>query len=128
MNIIIFNHMVKYNLATGSEGEQQALNMTFRALADSTRRAIIGRLAQGDALVTELAAPFDISLPAVSKHLGILEQAGLIRREKDGRVRRCHLDATALKDAADWIEFYRQFWDGRLDALDEYLQQQKQYD
>ena len=125
---IIFNHMVKYNPTASVIGSQKNLDMTFRALSDRTRRAIIERLTHGDALVTELARPFDISLPAVSKHLGILEDAGLISREKDGRVRRCHLDAAPLKDAADWIAFYKRFWEGNLDALEDYLQQQKPND
>jgi DNA-binding transcriptional ArsR family regulator len=120
--------MVKYSPTVSLAGRQKNLNMIFRALADSTRRSIIERLTQGDARVTDLAEPFDISLPAVSKHLGILEGAGLISREKDGRVRRCHLDAAPLKEAADWIEFYKGFWEGSLDSLENYLQQHKQND
>ena len=80
------------------------LSHTFMALSDATRRAILARLADGDALVTELASPFDMSLPAVSKHLGVLERAGLIQRKKDGRIRRCQLDAAPLKEAADWMD------------------------
>ena len=99
------------------------LDQVFMALADSTRRAILARLAEGDALVSELAEPFDMSLPAVSKHLGILERANLIQREKDGRMRRCVLQPGGLKDAAEWIEFYRRYWESRLDSLDKYLQQ-----
>ncbi len=117
--------MVKYNDCVSSVDDQHQLDLTFRALADSTRRAIIARLSAGDALVTELADPFDISLPAVSKHLGILEGAGLISRQKDGRIRRCSLDAEPLKHASDWITFYKQFWQSSLDSLDDYLQQQK---
>ena len=98
------------------------LSATFGALADPTRRAILARLAQGDAQVGELAAPFEMSLPAVSKHLGVLEDAGLIVRAREGRVRRCHLRPETLRAAADWIEFYRRFWEGQFDALAEYLE------
>ncbi|MEN8166149.1 MAG: metalloregulator ArsR/SmtB family transcription factor [Pseudomonadota bacterium] len=105
--------MVKY-----SPGQ---LDSVFGALSDSTRRSILARLASGDALVTELAAPFAISLPAISKHLSVLEKAGLIRRDKHGRVRRCRLQAAPLQEAADWIAHYRQFWESRLDSLAEYL-------
>jgi len=113
----IVNHMVKYN--------QEALDNTFSALSDGTRRAILARLAQGEALVTELAAPFDISLPAVSKHLNVLERAGLIRREKDGRIRRCHLQVAPLKEVAEWLQFYQQFWGTQLDSLVAYLENTK---
>lgn len=112
--IIIFNHMVKYNDAE--------LNRVFHALSDTTRRAILARLSQGDTVVTELAAPFDMSLPAISKHLNVLEKAGLLQRHKDGRIRRCELQAGPLETAADWIKFYRQFWETRLDSLAEYLE------
>lgn len=118
--------MVKYNQPSYSIDQQRQLDLTFRALSDSTRRAIIARLAEGDALVTELAEPFEMSLPAVSKHLGILENAGLISRQKDGRIRRCRLDAGPLERASEWIAFYRQFWESHLDSLDRYLKQQKQ--
>lgn len=91
------------------------------ALSDSTRRAILARLAQGDALVTELAEPFDMSLPAVSKHLGVLERAGLVQRQKDGRIRRCSLKAAPLKEASDWIDVYREFWETQLDSLENYF-------
>jgi len=99
------------------------LSGVFGALADPTRRAILARLALGETSVGDLAAPFDISLPAVSKHLGVLENAGLIHRQAQGRVRRCRLDAGAMKDAADWIEQYRDFWEVRLDALARYLEE-----
>ncbi len=106
--------MVKYN--------ETELNQVFHALSDSTRRAILARLANGDALVTELAEPFDMSLPAISKHLGVLEQAGLLQRNKEGRLRRCQLNAGPLETAADWIKFYRQFWDAQMNSLEKYLE------
>ncbi|MEE9186566.1 MAG: metalloregulator ArsR/SmtB family transcription factor [Bacteroidota bacterium] len=99
-----------------------SLDTTFSALADPTRRAILARLARGETSVTKLARPFDMSLPAVSKHLGVLEHAGLIRREKKGRIHRCRFIAGPMKDAALWIERYRRFWEGRLEALAEYLE------
>ena len=98
------------------------LNSVFHALSDSTRRAILARLANGEALVTELAEPFDIYLPAVSKHLGVLEKAGLLHRHKDGRIRRCQLTAGPLENAADWVNVYRQFWETQLDSLAKYLE------
>jgi DNA-binding transcriptional ArsR family regulator len=98
------------------------LDRTFAALSDPTRRAILARLAQGDASVTELAAPFAMSLPAISKHLRVLEQAGLIERTKDGRVHRLHLVAQPLHEAAAWIAHYQQFWEQQLAALADYLQ------
>ncbi|WP_224095702.1 ArsR/SmtB family transcription factor [Nostoc sp. MS1] len=99
------------------------LSITFAALADPTRRAILAHLAQGEASVTELAQPFEMSLPAISKHLKVLERAGLITRGRDAQWRPCRLEAEHLKEAADWIEQYRQFWEQNLDRLDEYLQQ-----
>ncbi len=95
----------------------------FGALADPTRRAILARLALGETSVGELAEPFEMSLPAVSKHLGVLETAGLVQREKQGRVRRCQLDGRPLEAAATWIEHYRQFWEARLDSLARYLEE-----
>jgi len=91
------------------------------ALSDPTRRAILQRLAEGDVPVSELAEPFDMSLPAISKHLDVLERAGLLHREKEGRIRRCHIEHRPLHQAADWIDWYRQFWDMRLARLDSYL-------
>ena len=101
-----------------------SLSTTFSALADPTRRAILARLALGDASVGELAEPFDISLPAVSRHLKVLETARLIVREKDAQWRRCRLEASPLKLAADWVERYREFWEERFDALDALLKEQ----
>ena len=97
------------------------LNSTFAALADPTRRAIIARLASGETSVTELAAPFEMSLPAISKHLKVLERAGLIARGREAQWRPCRLEATPLKEAVDWLEQYRQFWQESLDRLDDYL-------
>jgi DNA-binding transcriptional ArsR family regulator len=109
----IVNHMVNYS--------SPGLDRTFAALSDPTRRAILARLAQGEASVSELAAPFDVSLPAVSKHLRVLERAGLMRRQKEGRVHHCRLVAEPLQDAAVWLAFYERFWEGKLDALAGYL-------
>ena len=97
------------------------LNTTFAALADPTRRAILARLASGEASVTELAEPFTMSLPAISKHLKVLERAGLIARGREAQWRPCRLDAGPLKQAADWLEHYRRFWDQSLDRLEDYL-------
>jgi DNA-binding transcriptional ArsR family regulator len=111
--------MVKYSA--------EALDHVFFALADPTRRAILERLAQdGDVMVTVLAEPFDISLPAVSKHLRVLERAGLLTQEKDGRIRRCQLVAGPLQAADDWISHYRRFWEAQFDALADYLAQAQQ--
>jgi DNA-binding transcriptional ArsR family regulator len=99
------------------------LSVTFAALADPTRRAILAHLARGEASVTELAQPFEMSLPAISKHLKVLERAGLITRGREAQWRPCRLEAEPLKDAADWIEQYRQFWEQSFDRLDEYLQE-----
>jgi len=97
------------------------LSATFSALADPTRRAILARLASGELSVTELAAPFDMSMPAVTKHLNVLERAGLIARGRDAQFRPCKLKAEPLKQAASWLDDYRQHWEQRLDRLDEYL-------
>ena len=99
----------------------EPLDRTFAALADPTRRAILGRLASGEATVTELAKPFAMSLPAVSKHLKVLERAGLISRGRDAQWRPCRLNAEPLGAANAWIEQYRGFWEARFDRLDEHL-------
>lgn len=99
-----------------------ALDATFAALADATRRGILARLALGESSVSELARPLDMSLPAVLKHLGRLEEAGLLEATKDGRVRRCRLRPAPLREAGAWIDRYRRFWEERFDALDRYLQ------
>lgn len=101
------------------------LSTTFNALADPTRRAILARLADGEATVNELAEPFDISLPAISKHLKVLEKAGLITRGREAQWRPCQLNAGPLQDAATWIDQYRHIWEGRFDRLDDYLQELK---
>ena len=99
------------------------LTLTFAALADPTRRALLARLATGVASVTELAEPFDMSLPAVSKHLKVLERAGLVSRGRDAQWRPCRLEAKPLKDAADWLGHYRAFWEQSLDRLDDYVKE-----
>ena len=108
--------MVKYSPST--------LDRTFAALADPTRRRILAHLARGDRCVTHLAKPHDMSLPAVSKHLRVLEKAGLLRRRRYGRVHEMQLEARPLKQAAQWVEEYRKFWQGSLDRLAEYLEKQ----
>ena len=97
------------------------LSLTFAALADPTRRAILARLASGESTVTDLAAPFDMSLPAVTKHLKVLERAGLITRGRDAQWRPCRLEAGPLKSISDWVEHYRQFWERSFERLDAYL-------
>ena len=99
------------------------LDLTFGALADPTRRAILARLALGEATVGDLAEPFRVSRPAISKHLRVLERAGLVRREREGRVSRCELDANAMREAAEWIEQYRAFWTNRLGDLKCYIEE-----
>lgn len=102
---------------------QDRLSQTLSALADPTRRAILARLAEGDASVNELAAPFAISQPAISKHLKVLEQAGLISRGRKAQLRPCRLEAAPLRDLAGWLESYRRFWDQSFDRLDAYLKE-----
>jgi len=102
------------------------LSSTFAALADPTRRAILSRLAEGDASVTELAAPFQVTMPAISKHLKVLERAGLIARGREAQWRPCRLEAAPLRDVAEWTERYRRFWEQRFGRLDDYLQELKE--
>ena len=97
------------------------LSLTFAALADPTRRAILAQLVSGERSVTELAEPFDMSLPAVSKHLRVLERAGLIARGREAQWRPCRLEARPLKEVADWTERYREIWEARFDRLETYL-------
>jgi DNA-binding transcriptional ArsR family regulator len=99
------------------------LSLTFGALADPTRRAILARLSKGEASVTELAKPFDMTLPAVSKHLKVLERAGLIARGREAQWRPARLEAQRLKEVADWVERYRRFWEESFDRLDEFLKE-----
>jgi DNA-binding transcriptional ArsR family regulator len=99
------------------------LSTTFAALADPTRRAILARLSQGEMSVTELAAPFAMTMPAISKHLKVLERAGLIERGRKAQLRPARLEAGPLKEAADWIQHYRRFWEESFDRLDDYLQE-----
>jgi DNA-binding transcriptional ArsR family regulator len=103
--------------------QSDPLSMIFAALADPTRRAILARLAQGEASVTELAEPFAMTLPAISKHLKVLEKAGLIERSREAQWRPCRLQAEPLKQASGWIEQYRQHWEEKFDRLDAYLQE-----
>lgn len=110
--------MVKYGV--------EILNSTFAALSDPTRRAILARLAEGEAQVTELAEPFGMSLPAVSKHLKVLEKASLIRRHVDGRIHRFSVNPEPMVSAKSWIETYQQFWEQQLDALGAFLDQTAQ--
>ena len=102
------------------------LSRTFSALSDPTRRAILARLANGEATVTELARPFQMSLPGVSKHLKVLESAGLVSKDRDAQWRRCRLQVQPLRDVDAWMELYRQFLDERLDRLDDYLKEIQQ--
>jgi DNA-binding transcriptional ArsR family regulator len=105
-----------------ARAKDERLNAVFHALADTTRRRMIDRLARGPLPVTELAEPFPMSLAAISKHLDVLEHAGIVRRERDGRFQRCHLTPEALDDANGFIEHYRSFWQSTLDQLAEYLE------
>ena len=106
----------------------QQLDSVFGALSDATRRAILEELALGERTVGELAEPFEISRPAISKHLRVLERAGLVQRTPEGRISRCSLDPEPLREAADWVEHYRDFWEERLDALARYLETPKPVD
>ena len=102
-------------------GEVSGLDATFGALADPTRRAILARLALGEATVTELASPFNVSLPAISRHLRVLEQSGLMVRRKAGRVHHCRLAPRPLQSATEWLTYYQRFWDGQFDSLAAFL-------
>ena len=108
----MLNHMVK--------SSDECLSAVFSALSDTTRRTMLTRLADRPRTVTELARPFDMSLPAVSKHLRVLQDAGLIQKERDGRLQRCSLDVATLKTANDWLAQYARFWEGSFDALGRY--------
>ena len=112
---MLYNEVVKYNMPT------DRLSATFQALADPTRRAILARLALGESSVSELAEPFDISGPAISRHLKVLEHAGLIARGREAQWRPCRIELNALKGVDDWLEEYRRLWEQRLDRLEDYL-------
>ena len=103
--------------------DEQRLDMTFAALASSTRRAILARLAQGAASVNDLAAPFDMQLPAISKHIKVLERAGLVERTRNAQFRPCNLNPTPLAEVSSWTEQYRPIWEARFDRMDSYVQQ-----
>src|ERR1700732_4287812 len=105
------------------EASPDSLSSTFSALADPTRRAILARLASGEVSVTKLAEPFEMSMPAISKHLKVLERAGLIARGREAQWRPCRLEAGPLKDASKWLEHYRRFWEQSFDRLEEYLRE-----
>lgn len=109
-------------MSTANATADDRLSATFAALADPTRRAILARLAQGEAPVTELAKPFDLSLPAISKHLKVLQRAGLVTQSRNAQWRPCRLDATRLREASDWVGEYRRFWDESFQRLDDVLQ------
>jgi DNA-binding transcriptional ArsR family regulator len=112
-----------FNSMVNTSGLWRDLSVTFGALADPTRRAILARLASGEATVSELGEPFEMSGPAISKHLKVLERAGLISRGREAQWRPCRLVGAALKDAADWLEEYRRFWEDSFDRLDDYLRE-----
>ncbi len=103
--------------------EQDALSITFAALADPTRRAILARLTLGETSVTDLAEPFQMTLPAISKHIKVLERAGLVARSREAQWRRCRIQGEALKEAVDYMQQYRQFWEESFDRLDDYVQE-----
>ena len=107
-------------------GKEEQLDKVFRALSHRVRRELLAQLSQGERMITELAKPFKMSFPAVSKHLGVLQDAGLIAIEVDGRVHRCSLNASALKDVEQWLEYYRAFWNENLDSLARYLENDDQ--
>jgi DNA-binding transcriptional ArsR family regulator len=110
-------------MSLGRALRTDTLSLTFAALSDPTRRAILARLAGGEATVTELAAPFDITPPAVTKHLKVLQRAGLIKQGREKQWRPCRIQPEPLKEAADWVEQYRQLWEQRLDRLEDYLRE-----
>ena len=115
----VFNQQVNYIVTMSAD----CLSLTFAALADPTRRAILSRLALGETSVTEIARPFSMSLPAITKHLKVLERSGLIARSREAQWRPCKLNAGPMKEAVDWLEYYRQFWEQSFDRLEVYLQE-----
>ena len=120
VHALVYNH-VDMELRGYAEDTSGRLDATFLALADPTRRAILARLAMGEASVTELAAPFTMSQPAISKHLKVLERAGLVSRHRDAQRRPCRLEASALREATEWLEAYRRFWAEQYERLDDLL-------
>ncbi|MEN8145124.1 MAG: metalloregulator ArsR/SmtB family transcription factor [Gemmatimonadota bacterium] len=119
---MVTNRTNRIDAAAFESRASERLDATFGALADPTRRAILTRLAIGTTTVGELAKPFDVSRPAISKHLRVLEKAGLVRRARDGRLSRCGLDASPMRDASEWVERYRMFWESQLGALSRYFE------
>jgi DNA-binding transcriptional ArsR family regulator len=119
--IALTTYVISWILYQMVKRSEKKLDTIFAALSDATRRGMLTRLVEGETSVSDLAAPYSMSLPAVAKHLGVLEAAGLIVRHKTGRVSRCRLRAKPMKDAAEWLGQYRQFWEGRLDALASFL-------
>jgi len=101
----------------------EQLDLTFSAISDPTRRDILSRLAQGEVSITELASPYSMTLPAISKHIRVLETAGLVKRAKRGRVNYCRLNAEPMQEATKWLLFYQRFWDTKLDALEDFLEE-----
>src|SRR5690242_8570288 len=122
MAMVLANGGNTLGASTPSTRSSDPLSATFAALADPTRRAILARLSQGEATVNELAAPFQMSLPAIPKHTKVLEHARLIPRERKAQWRPCRLEPYALKQVSDWVAYYRRLWDDSLDSLDDYLQ------
>ena len=118
--------MLTLSIARDRDAIDDRLDLIFRALADRTRRAQLARLIHGTARVTELAAPFNMSLPAISKHLKVLEHAGLISREIEGRVHHCRIKAETLQDIEEWLDQYREFWQGSLDSLARHVEEDTQ--
>lgn len=120
--MVLANGGITLGASTPSTRSSDQLSITFAALADPTRRAILARLSLGEATVNELAAPFNMSLPAISKHIKVLERARLITRKRKAQWRPCRLEPYTIKQVSDWVEYYHQLWDDSLDSLDDYLQ------
>jgi len=124
-SLYIGNLMVtNYTHNKADNDRESRLDVVFGALADTTRREILARLAEGELSVGELAAPFEMSRPAISKHLRVLERAGMVRRTPDGRISRCSLDAAPMREASEWVERYRAYWEDQLDSLARFFEQE----
>ena len=119
---LLTNHH-DYTILNQMVNHSAQLDLTFSAISDPTRRAILTQLAQGEASIMDLASPYSMSLPAISKHIRVLERAGLVTRTKKGRVNYCHLNAGPMREASKWILFYQRFWDTKLDALEDFLEE-----